>query len=94
MYQPKKSICYLPSLPCCSFCISIGEGGIEPDPVEARKIFTDLAERGHPFAQVSQENHFKRRFPVISQSFPASRGLFSFAFAGQASMGEETFALG
>ncbi|XP_068679630.1 secretory immunoglobulin A-binding protein EsiB-like isoform X2 [Montipora foliosa] len=30
-----------------------GEGGIEPDPIEAGKIFTDLAERGHPFAQFS-----------------------------------------
>ena len=34
-------------------CMSIGEGGIEPDAIEAGKIFTELAERGHPFAQVS-----------------------------------------
>lgn len=35
--------------------MSIGEGGIEPDAVEAGKIFTELAEQGHPFAQVSQD---------------------------------------
>ena len=35
--------------------MSIGEGGIEPDAVEAGKIFTELAEQGHPFAQVSRD---------------------------------------
>ena len=35
--------------------MSIGEGGIEPDAIEAGKIFTELAEQGHPFAQVSQD---------------------------------------
>ena len=35
--------------------MSIGEGGIEPDAFEAGKIFTELAEQGHPFAQVSQD---------------------------------------
>ena len=35
--------------------MSIGEGGIEPDVIEAGKVFTELAEQGHPFAQVSQD---------------------------------------
>lgn len=31
----------------------IGEGGVETDPIEAGRIFTELAEKGHPFAQVT-----------------------------------------
>ncbi|XP_044173737.1 secretory immunoglobulin A-binding protein EsiB-like isoform X3 [Acropora millepora] len=33
--------------------LETGEGGIEPDAIEAGKIFTELAEQGHPFAQFS-----------------------------------------
>lgn len=31
---------------------STGEGGVERDPIEAGKLFSELAEQGHPFAQV------------------------------------------
>ena len=34
---------------------SVGEGGVEADPIEAAKMFTELAERGHPFAQVQRK---------------------------------------
>ena len=33
----------------------IGEGGVDADPIEAGKMFTELAERGHPFAQVQRK---------------------------------------
>ena len=29
-----------------------GEGGVERDLIEAGKLFTELADQGHPFAQV------------------------------------------
>lgn len=45
--------------------MSIGEGGIEPDAIEAGRIFTELAEQGHPFAQVSQD-----RLPRVLTFFP------------------------
>lgn len=45
------------ALACLCFCTfftysSIGEGGVERDPTEAAKLFSELAEQGHPFAQV------------------------------------------
>ena len=33
-------------------CIFSGEGGVERDPIEAGKLFSELADQGHPFAQV------------------------------------------
>ncbi|KAJ7387163.1 hypothetical protein OS493_004129 [Desmophyllum pertusum] len=33
--------------------LETGEGGVERDPIEAGKLFTELAEQGHPFAQFS-----------------------------------------
>lgn len=33
--------------------LETGEGGVETDPIEAGRIFTELAEKGHPFAQFS-----------------------------------------
>ncbi|XP_078355261.1 uncharacterized protein LOC144639855, partial [Oculina patagonica] len=31
--------------------LETGEGGVERDPIEAGKLFSELAEQGHPFAQ-------------------------------------------
>ncbi|XP_078363049.1 uncharacterized protein LOC144647166 [Oculina patagonica] len=33
--------------------LETGEGGVERDPIEAGKLFSELAEQGHPFAQFS-----------------------------------------
>ena len=33
-------------------CFFSGEGGVERDPIEAGKLFSELADQGHPFAQV------------------------------------------
>jgi len=33
--------------------LETGEGGIEADPIEAGKVFSELAAQGHPFAQFS-----------------------------------------
>lgn len=32
-----------------------GEGGVEVDPLEAAKMFSELSEQGHPFAQVKDK---------------------------------------
>lgn len=53
---------------------SIGEGGIEPDTIEAGKIFTELAEQGHPFAQVSQDR-LLRLLIFFSESQPVARSV-------------------
>ena len=31
----------------------LGQAGIDPDPKEAATIFSELAKKGHPFAQVN-----------------------------------------
>lgn len=57
--------------------MSIGEGGIEPDAIEAGKIFIELAEQGHPFAQVSQD-----RLPRVLTFFPRKPTSCSFNPSG------------
>ena len=44
-----------------------GEGGVEADPLEAAKMFSELSEQGHPFAQVKDKmcQNLAYRYHVI-----------------------------
>ena len=32
--------------------LNLGQAGMDPDPIEAANIFSELAKQGHPYAQV------------------------------------------